>query len=66
MIGFNIHFNDDDVGGERDHKLIWSLLDVDDQSWQNTTRFADLEFRNVKLAVSPGGKLAATWGNIKR
>ncbi len=66
IIGFNIHFNDDDTGGDRDHKLIWSLLDVDDQSWQNPSRFADLEFRNVQLAVSPGGKLAATWGNIKR
>jgi len=66
IIGFNVHFNDDDAGGARDHKLIWSLLDVDDASWSNTTRFADLEFRSVQLAVSPGGKLAATWGNIKK
>ena len=66
VIGFNIHFNDDDVGGERDHKLIWSLLDVDDQSWQNTTRFADLEFVSLQLAVEYTDKLSATWGRIKQ
>ena len=66
IIGFNIHFNDDDDGGERDHKLIWSLKDVDDQSWQNTTRFADLKFVNLMLAVEHSGKLSTTWGHIKQ
>lgn len=66
IIGFNIHFNDDDDGGARDHKLIWSLKDVDDQSWQNTTRFADLKFVQLQYAVEPGGKLSATWGQIKQ
>ena len=66
IIGFNIHLNDDDDGGDRDHKLIWSLKDVDDQSWQNTTRFANLEFVNVQLAVNSNGKLTAIWGDIKR
>jgi len=66
IIGFNIHFNDDDDGGDRDHKLIWSLNDVDDQSWQNTERFADLKFVNQSLAVKPGGKLSTVWGRIKR
>ena len=66
IIGFNIHFNDDDDGAGRDHKLIWSLKDVDDQSWQNTTRFADLKFVNIPMAVEPGGKLSTTWGQIKR
>jgi hypothetical protein len=66
IIGFNIHFNDDDDGGDRDHKLIWSLKDVDDQSWQNTTRFADLEFVQLQYAVEPGDKLSATWGQIKQ
>jgi hypothetical protein len=65
VIGFNIHFNDDDDGDTRDHKLIWSLLDVDDQSWQNTSRFADLEFVNFALAVEPMDKLSRTWGQIK-
>ena len=66
IIGFNIHFNDDDVGGGRDHKLIWSLKDVDDASWQNTTRFADLKFVALELAVEYAGKLSATWGQIKQ
>jgi endo-1,4-beta-xylanase len=66
IIGFNVHFNDDDDGGDRDHKLIWSLKDVDDQSWQNTTRFADLKFVNLPLSVDPVNKLDSTWGSIKR
>ena len=66
VIGFNVHFNDDDDGGDRDHKLIWSKNDVDDQSWQNTTRFADLKFINAPLAVEPGNKLVTTWGKTKQ
>jgi len=66
VIGFNIHFNDDDDGATRDHKLIWSLLDVDDKSWENTSRFADLEFVYVELAVKPADKLSCTWGQIKQ
>jgi len=66
VIGFNIHFNDDDIGGTRDHKLIWSLLDVDDASWENASRFADLEFVFVELAVKPADKLSCTWGQIKQ
>jgi len=66
IIGFNIHFNDDDDGGDRDHKLIWSLKDVDDASWENTTRFADLKFVQLQYAVEPGGKLSAAWGQIKQ
>jgi hypothetical protein len=65
VIGFNIHFNDDDDGGGRDHKLIWSDLDVDDQSWNNPTRFADLTFVGA-TAVQPSGKLATTWASIKK
>lgn len=65
-IGFNVHFNDDDDGGDRDHKLIWSLMDVDDRSWEDTTRFADLKFVQLELAVKPDGKLGATWGRIKQ
>lgn len=66
VIGFNVHFNDDDDGGDRDHKLIWSLNDVDDASWDNTSRFADLEFVAQQLAVDSDGKLSITWGQIKR
>ena len=66
LIGFNVHFNDDDDGGDRDHKLIWSLMDVDDRSWEDTTRFADLKFVNIPMAVGPEGKLGAAWGWIKQ
>jgi len=66
VIGFNIHFNDDDDGASRDHKLIWSLLDVDDQSFNNPTRFADLKFVKVELAVEPMDKLSCTWGQVKQ
>jgi hypothetical protein len=66
IIGFNIHFNDDDDGGDRDHKLIWSKNDVDDLSWQNTSRFADLKFINAPLAVEPINKLVTTWGKAKQ
>jgi len=65
VIGFNVHFNDDDDGGNtREHKLIWSDLDVDDQSYNNPTRFADLTFVGTS-AVQASGKLATTWGNLK-
>jgi len=66
VIGFNIHMNDDDDGGERDNKLIWSANDVDDQSWQNPSRFADLEFVSAFLAVDPAEKVATTWAALKR
>lgn len=65
VIGFNVHFNDDDVpGGTRENKLIWSDLDVDDQSWGNPSRFADLTFVGTS-AVQPSDKLATTWGSLK-
>ena len=56
VIGFNTHFNDDDGGG-RDHKLIWNAKGVDDQSWQNTSRFADLKFVGVEFSVASKDKL---------
>jgi len=66
VIGFNVHFNDDDNGEGRDYKLIWSDLDTDDASWNNTTRFADLTFVAANItAIRPSGKLAFTWGEIK-
>ena len=66
IIGFNAHFNDDDDGKGRDHKLIWSAKDLDDQSWQNTKRFADLKFVAVEFPVSSKGKLATRWGRLKK
>jgi len=66
IIGFNIHFNDDDDGGDRDHKLIWSSKDVDDLSWSNTSRFGKLKFVNAPLAVDSENKTLYTWGQIKK
>lgn len=65
VIGFNVHFNDDD-GGDRDHKLIWSDKDADDRSWTDPSVFAELTFVEEELAVSPKAKLAATWGQLKK
>ena len=64
-IGFNVHLNDDDDGGDRDHKLIWSLKDAADSSWQNTSVFGELKFVNAPLAVEPLNKLSTSWGCIK-
>lgn len=65
IIGFNIHLNDDDDGGDRDHKLIWSKKDIDDRSWTDTTRFADLQFVSLKLSVDAKHKLTTQWGKMK-
>ncbi|HID57532.1 TPA: hypothetical protein EYP37_13435, partial [Candidatus Poribacteria bacterium] len=65
VIGFNVHLNDDDDKGPRDHKLIWSVKDVADQSWKNPSVFGELKFVMVELAVSPEGKLTTTWASVK-
>ncbi|MGH9362497.1 MAG: sugar-binding protein, partial [Thermoanaerobaculia bacterium] len=51
-IGWNIHVNDDDNGGERDHKLLWSKAEVTETAWQNPGAFGKLQF------VAPGKALA--------
>lgn len=66
-IGFQVHFNDDDDGGGRDHKLIWSDKDVDtDTSWNNPGVFGNLTFVTAPTAVEPAEKLTTTWGSIKK
>lgn len=66
-IGFQVHFNDDDDGGGRDHKLIWSDKDVNtDTSWNNTSYFGDLTFVTAPTAVEATDKLTTTWGSIKK
>ncbi len=65
VIGFNVHFNDDDDGGGRDHKLIWSKKDTDDTSWNSSAPYGDLIFVGPVTAVSPKGKIAAVWSAIK-
>jgi len=66
-IGFNVQYNDDDDGGGRDHKLIWCAEEVKlgEASWQNPSRFAELQFVQAVLAVSPHAKLTSTWAFIK-
>ena len=66
VIGFNVHYNDDDDGGvTREHKLNWSANDNDDTSYTNPKKFAELEFIKAKLAVEPKSKLTMTWGAMK-
>lgn len=66
-IGFNVHYNDDDDGGDtREHKLNWSENDNDDTSYVNPQKFAELEFVNANLAIAPSGRLATLWGTVKR
>jgi hypothetical protein len=66
-IGFNVQYNDDDDGADRDHKLIWCVREVQqgEGSWQNPSLFAELEFVEAILPVSHLDYQAITWGNIK-
>jgi len=67
IIGFNVHYNDDDDGGAtREHKLNWSVNDNDDTSYVNPKKFAELQFVNAKLAVAPLDKLVTLWGSVKQ
>ena len=42
VIDFNVHFNDDDNWGDRDHKLSWSKTELagDEESYFNPSVFA--------------------------
>jgi hypothetical protein len=54
VVGFQNHYNDDDDGGDRDHKLIWSAKDkYDDLSWQSPARFGQLQFCQVGGTGTP-------------
>jgi len=67
IIGFNVHYNDDDDGGDtREHKLNWSKNDNNDNSYVNPQKFAELQFVSSKLAVALSGKLATLWGLVKQ
>lgn len=48
-IGFQVHLNGS-VGGDRDTKLIWSIFDSNDSSYQNPSVFGRLEFFEVGTA----------------
>jgi len=67
IIGFNVQYNDDDNGAGRDYKLIWCVNEIKqgEGSWSNPSLFAELQFIEANLAVSPGSKLIAAWSAIK-
>jgi len=67
IIGFNVQYNDDDNGGDRDYKLIWCTNEVKkgEGSWTNPGLFAELKFVQAPLAVDSRGKITTTWANIK-
>ena len=44
VIGWNMHLNDDDLGGDRDHKLIWSLAEEVETAWRNPSSFGKMMF----------------------
>ncbi|WP_459194092.1 cellulase family glycosylhydrolase [Halosimplex sp. J119] len=41
VLGFDVHVNDDDTGGDRDKKLTW--FNEQDDSWENPSAFAAVE-----------------------
>lgn len=45
-IGFEVHLNDDDDGGERDSVLVWSRWDFD-EAWERPGAFGEVEFVRV-------------------
>jgi hypothetical protein len=49
VIGFNIHLNDDDDWGERDHRLGWSKAELagDDVAYINPSVFGKLRFVSI-------------------
>ncbi|MGD0336009.1 MAG: sugar-binding protein [Candidatus Omnitrophota bacterium] len=48
-IGFNLQVNDNDRNKGRDHQLVWSDLDTNNESWQSTAVFGKLVFTEKKL-----------------
>lgn len=66
-IGFNVQYNDDDSGGDRDYKLIWCAAEIKagEGSWSNPSLFAELMFVEALLAVNTQAKIASTWAFIK-
>jgi hypothetical protein len=67
VIGFNVHFNDDDDWGDRDHKLCWSKTELagDESSYFNPAVFGELRFVSNSACVSYEGKLITTWARIR-
>lgn len=54
-IGFNLHVNDDDDGGLRDHKLMWSAIEQEEgeQSYHNPSIFGSIIKVDISKPVVP-------------
>ena len=63
IVGFNISTNDDDGGGGEEAALFWTGEPPD--IYSNEAVWGDLVF-GEPYAVSPAGKLASTWGQIRK
>ena len=59
-IGLSFHMNDCE-NGQRQHQIGW----IAGQAW-DPLAFGDLTFDKESLDVEPSGKLALTWGTLKR
>jgi hypothetical protein len=64
IIGVDVQVDDDDDGGERDHKIAWSAWD--DEAWQHPNRFGRVRLAPkaeqaylVGLGDLPGGGVAS-------
>jgi endo-1,4-beta-D-glucanase Y len=59
-IGFDIHINDDDNGGDRDGKMSWAA--TEDEAWQNPSFFGTIILKETNCTVP--GAAGAISGNI--
>jgi hypothetical protein len=63
VVGFDISTNDDDGGGEEEAALFWTGEPPD--IYSHEAAWGDLTFGEL-ASVSQAGKIAATWGQIKK
>jgi len=65
VIGFTANVDDDDDEGLREHQLWWHAVDSNAENDQTQWGLLEISAEEVTI-VSPVGKLATTWGGIKR
>jgi len=73
VIGWNVQGNDDDLFGDRDHKLAWSLRETAESSWRNPGAYGKLMFvdpnkgylpvADLACARDAAGSVKLTWTN---
>jgi len=54
LLGYDVHVNDDDNGGERDHKIAW--FTTTDYSWNNPSLFANAKLIGDVAVLYPADK----------